>query len=237
MTEGEDFYLNELKQVVFTEKYHLKRGSCCGSGCRHCPYPFEFRSQEDAKFSIVRFRTLKESLWQNQKGRKVDIASSTSPMTWTLFFAYLDHDAPFSDFSGYDRTIALISGKGFSLNGQRILDPRIPFRFDGGLKPFCELESEPCFVLNVMSERLKFSHSMEILDLPNLKIVKTFDETIFIVCLLGSLTIENTRFNSYQTHRSWQLNERDSLRIGEDLWVKGSHKSRMAIIRLKNYLS
>ena len=24
--------------VVFTEAYHLRRGSCCGSGCRHCPF-------------------------------------------------------------------------------------------------------------------------------------------------------------------------------------------------------
>jgi hypothetical protein len=24
--------------MVFTAAYHLKRGSCCGSGCRHCPY-------------------------------------------------------------------------------------------------------------------------------------------------------------------------------------------------------
>ncbi|MGD0730936.1 MAG: DUF5522 domain-containing protein [Terracidiphilus sp.] len=26
--------------MVFTAAYHLKRGSCCGSGCRHCPYGF-----------------------------------------------------------------------------------------------------------------------------------------------------------------------------------------------------
>lgn len=24
--------------VVFTVAHHLKRGFCCGSGCRHCPY-------------------------------------------------------------------------------------------------------------------------------------------------------------------------------------------------------
>lgn len=24
--------------VVFTAQYHLRRGYCCGSGCRHCPY-------------------------------------------------------------------------------------------------------------------------------------------------------------------------------------------------------
>jgi hypothetical protein len=24
--------------MVFTAAYHLKRGYCCESGCRHCPY-------------------------------------------------------------------------------------------------------------------------------------------------------------------------------------------------------
>ncbi|MCU0384131.1 MAG: DUF5522 domain-containing protein [Cyclobacteriaceae bacterium] len=24
--------------LVFTEAYHLRRGYCCNSGCRHCPY-------------------------------------------------------------------------------------------------------------------------------------------------------------------------------------------------------
>jgi hypothetical protein len=32
-----DFYY-EGTMVVFTAQYHLRRGSCCGSGCRHCPY-------------------------------------------------------------------------------------------------------------------------------------------------------------------------------------------------------
>ena len=26
---------------VFTSAYHLERGSCCDSGCRHCPYRTE----------------------------------------------------------------------------------------------------------------------------------------------------------------------------------------------------
>ena len=26
--------------LVFTAAYHLKRGYCCQSGCRHCPYGF-----------------------------------------------------------------------------------------------------------------------------------------------------------------------------------------------------
>ncbi len=24
--------------VVFTAQFHLRRGYCCNSGCRHCPY-------------------------------------------------------------------------------------------------------------------------------------------------------------------------------------------------------
>ncbi len=35
--EGIDYYL-EGTAVVFTASYHLRRGSCCGNGCRHCPY-------------------------------------------------------------------------------------------------------------------------------------------------------------------------------------------------------
>lgn len=40
--EPQDYYF-EGSNLVFTAAYHLKRGSCCNSGCRHCPY----RAQED----------------------------------------------------------------------------------------------------------------------------------------------------------------------------------------------
>jgi len=35
---GEFYY--EGPYVVFTQAYHLRRGWCCQSGCRHCPYGF-----------------------------------------------------------------------------------------------------------------------------------------------------------------------------------------------------
>lgn len=34
---GEDYYW-EGEKMVFTARYHLRRGYCCESGCRHCPY-------------------------------------------------------------------------------------------------------------------------------------------------------------------------------------------------------
>ena len=32
-----DFYI-ENGIYVFTKEFHLRRGSCCGNGCRHCPF-------------------------------------------------------------------------------------------------------------------------------------------------------------------------------------------------------
>ena len=37
LKEGQDYYV-EGGVMVFTAAYHLKRGYCCDSGCRHCPY-------------------------------------------------------------------------------------------------------------------------------------------------------------------------------------------------------
>jgi hypothetical protein len=40
LAEGFHFYY-EGKYFVFTENYHLLRGYCCQSGCRHCPYGYK----------------------------------------------------------------------------------------------------------------------------------------------------------------------------------------------------
>ena len=39
--EPDDFYLNEKGYRVFKKKYHLKRGYCCKSSCKHCPYGYD----------------------------------------------------------------------------------------------------------------------------------------------------------------------------------------------------
>jgi hypothetical protein len=42
--EPEDYYMSEEGYIVFTEKYHLKRGYCCKSGCKHCPYDYNIKT-------------------------------------------------------------------------------------------------------------------------------------------------------------------------------------------------
>ena len=44
--ETEDYYTNEEGYIVFTEKYHLKRGYCCKSNCKHCPYGYDIKTGE-----------------------------------------------------------------------------------------------------------------------------------------------------------------------------------------------
>lgn len=52
-SRGEAFYLDsELELWVQTRNQLKKRGSCCGQGCRHCPYSREH--QEKAGRSLLR---------------------------------------------------------------------------------------------------------------------------------------------------------------------------------------
>lgn len=42
VAEGKDTYVDPATGFdVFTAAYLLRRGVCCGSGCRHCPYGYE----------------------------------------------------------------------------------------------------------------------------------------------------------------------------------------------------
>lgn len=50
LVEGEHYYV-ENGRWVFTAAFLLARGHCCGSGCRHCPYPAESSSHQVVKSS------------------------------------------------------------------------------------------------------------------------------------------------------------------------------------------
>ena len=40
LVENVDYYI-ENGMYVFTKEYLLRRGECCKSGCRHCPYGYD----------------------------------------------------------------------------------------------------------------------------------------------------------------------------------------------------
>ncbi len=39
LVRGVDYTIDAQGRWVFTASYLLRRGYCCGSGCRNCPYP------------------------------------------------------------------------------------------------------------------------------------------------------------------------------------------------------
>ncbi|MBT8254553.1 MAG: hypothetical protein HKN00_04815 [Flavobacteriaceae bacterium] len=47
--EEGDSYFTPDGYRVFTEQYLLKRGYCCESGCRHCPYGYDVKTNSIKK--------------------------------------------------------------------------------------------------------------------------------------------------------------------------------------------
>lgn len=47
--DAEDYYMSPEGYIVFTEKYHLKRGYCCQSNCRHCPWKEAKNKKKDLR--------------------------------------------------------------------------------------------------------------------------------------------------------------------------------------------
>ena len=51
-----DYYI-EGERVIFTALAHIKRGQCCGNGCRHCPYePKHTKGRVVLSEKILKFR-------------------------------------------------------------------------------------------------------------------------------------------------------------------------------------
>jgi hypothetical protein len=114
--------------------------------------------------TIVRAAGLPVSLWANGAGRKADIAIGDG---WLLGFAWLEHDAPFSDYSGHDRTITLLEGPGFSLDlpagsTLTVTEKFQPVAFDGAGPMACHVRG-PSRVLNAISTYPGWSHTVEVI--------------------------------------------------------------------------
>ena len=36
--DKDEYYHSPEGYIVFTAKYHLRKGYCCNNNCKHCPY-------------------------------------------------------------------------------------------------------------------------------------------------------------------------------------------------------
>jgi uncharacterized protein len=108
--------------------------------------------------------------WKNGGGVTIDIAVSMLPgfapgswegMAWRFSRTAIVTPGPFSDLSGYDRRLALVSGQGLVLGtpvGE--IDVRQPFRpvrFAGETSIVSRLEAGPVEVVNLIGDRSRVS--------------------------------------------------------------------------------
>lgn len=92
-------------------------------------------------------------------------ASGGEPVEWRISVAEIERDGPFSDYSGYDRTI-VAEDEGFILefeDGERVeVEPLAPFSFAGERAVLCRLRGSRASAFNVMTLRDAFTHEVRV---------------------------------------------------------------------------
>jgi environmental stress-induced protein Ves len=129
---------------------------------------------------VIRSTDYVETPWKNGGGVTHEIARSDESREpdWRISLATIDRDGPFSDFTGFDRTIVPLDGAGFELafddGSAVVLDLRcVPFRFAGERKVQCRLVGGRSRDLNAMTRRSRWEHDVTALALSQSQL--TFD--------------------------------------------------------------
>jgi environmental stress-induced protein Ves len=161
------------------------------------------------------------SRWRNGAGRKADIAAGPD---WLVGFAWVDADAAFSDYAGYDRTITLVEGPGFALDfgsahpALLARRPFVPAAFDGGWPARCRVSDGPCMVLNAMTARAGWTHRVAVATGP-VRTATAPGGVAFLVVLEGSVSIGGET-----------AGPRDAFRVEGAVAVDGGVGARVAVI-------
>lgn len=114
-------------------------------------------------YKIVRYANFTTTPWKNGGGitreamRKAPsgAAPGSSDFLWRVSVAQVDASGPFSDFSGYRRSMVLLQGDGvrLSFSDRSVTELREIgnlVTFDGALSADCQLLDGPCVDLNLM---------------------------------------------------------------------------------------
>ena len=115
-------------------------------------------------------RDFRPQPWKNGGGTTTELAvypASGRPL-WRVSIADVATSGPFSDFSGYERTIMLLEGDGMVLRFEGAPEARIerrwrPFVFDGAWRTGCELLGGPVRGLNLIVDREAARGTLEVL--------------------------------------------------------------------------
>ena len=119
---------------------------------------------------VIRADNYRRTRWKNGGGETAEIAvfppgADINSFGWRISMAGIATHGPFSRFTGIDRTLAVLQGKGLRLeiSGRDPLDlgtTSPPLSFPGDIDAFAHLRDGPVSDLNVMTRRAGFRHSV-----------------------------------------------------------------------------
>jgi environmental stress-induced protein Ves len=147
---------------------------------------------------IVRKSSFIASPWKNGGGithEAYRLPATGVDFQWRLSVAQIDASGPFSDFTGYRRTMVLLRGAGMRLshaNGDRVLlkNPGDITEFDGASATGCDLLGGPCFDLNLMTSKSLPAARVGVARLgDDLKLKAPPRRTMLVFCIAGRLVL------------------------------------------------
>jgi environmental stress-induced protein Ves len=170
--------------------------------------------------------------WKNGGGITTELMlepKADGAALWRLSIAEVAKSGPFSDFSGYARTIMLIDGPGFVLDfdghPSKRLDRRYePFPFDGGWKTDCTLIDGPVRDFNLMAAREAGSSSLTVAKLERSGIQVEAARTVVFHVLEGDASVSGR-----------DVPQGDTLRVDEPilpLSLDARESATIAVVRI-----
>ncbi len=140
---------------------------------------------------IISLSDVPEKPWKNGGGTSWEIAADEeTPPGWRISVALIDRSGPFSDYSGYDRTIVAIDGDPVDLdvNGKLVsLVQGEPYDFRGEARVTCTVQGS-ARDFNVMTRRDELGHDVEIVS-DSQRFILDDDELAFVFILRGEANV------------------------------------------------
>ena len=167
---------------------------------------------------VIKSGQFRRTRWKNGGGETVEIAiwpegATLDNFDWRISMARVDSDGPFSQFSGCDRSLAILRGNGMALTigSQAAIEATIlspPLSFDAAEATSARLLDGPIVDLNVMTRRGRHSQRLRRIDLAPDAGVKTSALHTHLLAWDGDIAIQ-TR------DAQFALEAGDSLHIDE----------------------
>ena len=160
---------------------------------------------------VLRSSDYQRMPWKNGGGTTTEIWKQVSPageILWRLSIADVASDGPFSEFSGIDRWIMVIEGKGMELRiagmGKRRLDrPHEPLFFPGDAQTDCRLVDGPIRDFNFMIARSFGKGTLQVSRLTAGTAAPLTGNTAAIHVLAGSIDIKTNNVRRLAAGDTW----------------------------------